>query len=71
MLVGAEGQDDECDLESFQEHALEGDRERIPVERTLLERHGPRRLGFLGEDRLFVVHGLEPRRAENRLAQPL
>ena len=71
VLVGAEGQHDEHHLEALQEHALEGDRERVGIKPL---RHAA---GLVGrqpltlEDRVLVVERLVARGAQDRLAHPL
>ncbi len=71
-LGRAEGDDDEGDLEALEEHALEGDGERVPIH---LPRAGERDgagLPALTRERLrFVVQRLVAGGAEDRLAQPL
>ena len=54
----------------FEEHALERDRERVPVVcRSLAVGAEQRDLGFV--DRVLVVQRLQAARAQDRLAQPL
>ena len=72
VRVQPEGDDDEDHLEAFEEDALETDDEAEPVEAGLRLRTGAAgRLGLLAEGLLLVVQRLQPRRAEDRLAQPL
>ena len=70
-LRAAERDHDERDLEPFEQHALEGDRERVPVETGALAGAACGLGALLREDRLLVVQGLVPARAQDRLAQPL
>ena len=71
MLVGAEGEDDERDLEALEENAFERDRERVPVERAPVAGGGARSFGLLRKGRGFVVQRLQASRAKDRFAQPL
>ena len=69
-LSAPERHHDEGDLEALEEHTLEGDGERVPVVTGFAARGAQQRdLGLV--DRLFVVHGLEPAGAQDRLPQPL
>ena len=60
------------DLEPLEQHALEGDGERVPVDPVAGALAGRRGRALLLPERLgLVVLGLEAARAEDRLAQPL
>src|SRR5204862_63633 len=60
------------DLEALEQHALEREREAVPVEpRALLVRSRLRLRDLAREDRILVVEGLVAARAQDRLAQPL
>ena len=70
--VEPEGDDDEDDLQALEEDALEGHDEAEPVEAEVaLGPGGPAGLELLAVDLVLVVESLQPRRAEDRLAQPL
>jgi len=71
MFVGSERDDDERHLESFQQDALEADREAVAVDTSWLTARRPRRCKLCGEDCILVVQCLEPACAQDRLAQPL
>ena len=71
-LRAAEREDDERDLEPLEQHALEREREAVPVEaRALLVPCGARLRQLAREDRRLVVQRLVAARAQDRLAQPL
>src|SRR5262249_61931691 len=71
-LRAAERDDDKDDLEPLEEHALERDREGVPVEAGLLFVARRRGFGALPPERLvLVMHGLVAARAEDRLSEPL
>jgi hypothetical protein len=54
VLCATEGDDDEGNFETFEEHAFEGDGEGVPVERSALRVGAEERdLGLV--DRFFVV----------------
>ena len=72
VRVQAEGDDDEHHLDALEEHPLERDDKREPVEAVArLVVRAPRRLGLFSKLVLLVVQRLQARRAEDRLAQPL
>ena len=72
VRVQPERDHDEDDLDALQEDAFEGDDEREPVEAiALLVARRSRGFRLLAELLLLVVHRLQPRGAEDRLAQPL
>ena len=48
MLVGAEREHDECDLEPLEQHSFEGDGEGVAVEAGVSAPDRARRLGLLG-----------------------
>ena len=69
-LRATEGHDDERHFEAFEEHALERDRERVPVVAGFGS--GGLELRHLGPiDRILVVQSLQTAGSEDRLAQPL
>ena len=71
-LRAAERDHDEDDLEPLEQHALERDGERVPVEAETSFVPGRRGLlALLAERLVLVVQILEAARAEDRLAQPL
>ena len=71
-LRAAEGEDDEHDLEPLEQHALEGEREAVPVDPGALDVRRAACLRELArEDRVLVVQRLVARRAQDRLPQPL
>src|SRR5205814_890742 len=56
----------------LEQHALEGEREPVPVDSRPLDVRGALGFGELPrEDRVLVVQGLVPARTQDRLAQPL
>ena len=68
----AEAHDDEHDFEALQQDALEGHRERVPVEAETLLAGGAPRGGRLGGERfVLVVQRDIPGAAEDGLPQPL
>ena len=71
-LRASEREHDEGDLEALEQHALEREREAVPVEaRALLVQCGARLRRLACEDRRLVVERLVAARAQNRLPQPL
>ena len=67
-----EGDDDEDDLEPFEQHALERERERVPIEPGALDRRrGERRRQLPAERGVLIVERLVAARPEDRLSKPL
>ncbi len=73
VVVGAERQRDEHDLEALENDTLERQREGIPVGdgATTFARYGLRGRELVGVDLLLVVQCLVAARSQDRLAQPL
>jgi hypothetical protein len=71
MLIGAEGEDDEHDLESLQHHALECDRERVGVEPLPDDPGRGCRRPLLFVLLRFVAKRRDPGSPQDGLSQPL
>jgi Domain of unknown function (DUF4387) len=69
--IGAKREDNECDLESLEEDALERHNESGPVEYATGRRYSFELSQFLLEQSALVPHCLPSRRTEDRLAHPL